>query len=74
MSLHVEREGGGGGGGEGQRLVSVEVDPDLEGGGVGADGDVGGGQAPQLAGDTGRAWRSTVGMHAVVALDYGLYL
>ena len=56
MSLHVERERGGGGGGQLDGLVSVEVDPDLEGGGEGAEGDVGGGQAEQLAADTGGAW------------------
>ena len=55
MGLHQVGERGGGGGGQLDGLVSVEVDPDLEGGGVRADGDVGGGKAPQLAGDTGRA-------------------
>ena len=74
MSLCVEREGSGGSRGRLDGLIRIEVDPNLEGGGKGADGHMGGGQAPQLAGDTGRAWRSTVGMHAVVALDYGLYL
>ena len=64
MCLHQVGERGGGGGGQLDGLVSVEVDPDLEGGGVGADGHVGSGQAPQLAGDTGRAWRLTLGMHA----------
>ena len=56
MCLHQVGERGGGGGGQLDGLVSVEVDPDLEGGGEGAEGDVGSGQAEQLAADTGGAW------------------
>ena len=59
MCLRVERERGGGGGGQLDGLICVEVDPDLEGGGEGADGHMGGGKTPQLAGDTGGAWRLT---------------
>ena len=55
MGLHQVGERGGGGGGQLDGLVSVEVDPDLEGGGEGAEGDVGGGQAEQLPADTGGA-------------------